>query len=179
MAAQIELEVRMKTLEHRQLAHYASRGTPNIFFGNQSREYNEDPCMCVNSSFVLKRRDLAIQHVKSVLFNVSDIVNIDALSNVPKICFVSFSTPDGMRDFIHHQKSNAHFGRDKMWAPPNKSPHDRKSRTILGIIKRGICEHLKRSSNSMIIDGPSKSINAVEGGGRKKVASVMANYNIK
>ena len=47
------------------------------------------------------------------------------------------------------------------------------------MIKRGICEHLKRSSNSMIIDGPSKSINAVEGGGRKKVASVMANYNIK
>ena len=66
-----------------------------------------------------------------------------------------------------------------MWPSPSKSPQDRKYRTILGIIKRGICEHLKRSSDSIIIDGPSKSIYAVEGGDLKKVASVMANYNIK
>ena len=66
-----------------------------------------------------------------------------------------------------------------MWASPSKSPRDRKYRTILGTIERGICEHLKRSSDSIIIDGPSKSIYAVEGGDLKKVASVMANCNIK
>ena len=114
--------------------------------------------MCVVGGFGLKHRDLAIQHVKTVLSTVAGIVKIDAPGNVPKICFVSFSTPDGMRNFIHHLKSNPNFARDMMWATPSKSLQDRKYRTILGSIKRGICEHLKRSSGSLIIDGPSRSI---------------------
>ena len=135
--------------------------------------------MCVVGGFGLKHRDLAIQHVKIVLSSVAGIIKIDAPGNVPKICFVSFSTPDGMRHFIHHQKSNPNFGRDMMWASPSKSQQDRKYRTILGTIKRGICEHLKRSSDSIIIGGPRKRIYAVEGGDLKKVAGVIANYNIK
>ena len=66
-----------------------------------------------------------------------------------------------------------------MWASASKLPQDTKPRSILGMIKRGICEHLKRSSDSMIIDGPSKSIYAIEGGDLKKIASVIANYKIK
>ena len=165
----------MKELEHRQQVHY---GPQTNVPGNVNREYKEDPCMCVVGGFGLKHRDLAIQHVKTVLSNIAGIVKIDAPGNVPKICFVSFSTPDGMRNLIHHQKSNIDFERDMMWSFLNKSPQDRKYRTILGSIKRGICEHLKRSSDFIIIDGPSKSICAVEGGDLKKVVSVIANYNI-
>ena len=103
-----------------------------------------------------KHRDIAIQHVKTVLFSVAGIVNVYSLGNVPKICFVSFSAPGGMRDFIYHQKYKPNFGRGKMWASPSKSTQDKKYRTILGTIKRSLCEDLKRSSD-YIIDGPSKA----------------------
>ena len=133
----------MQALEHRQQVHYESRGLQTNVPGNHNREYKEDPCICVVGGFGLKQRDLAIQHVKTVLSSVAGIVK-NAPSYLPKICFVPFSTLDGMRDFIYRQKSNPNFGRDMMWASPSKSLQEKKYRTICGIIKRGMCEHLRK-----------------------------------
>ena len=87
----------MQALEHRQQVHYESRGLQTNVPGNHNREYKDDPCMCVVGGFGSKQRDLAIQHVEIVLSNIADIVKIDVPGNVPKICSISFSIPDGMR----------------------------------------------------------------------------------
>ena len=103
--------------------------------------------------------------MRSALHGVNGITKIEAPGNIPKICFVSFSSPDGMRDFVHQQKSNSQFGQGKMWASPSSTPAERKARSILSRIKRGICEHFYRSSESVIIDGPNKSVYSIEHNG--------------
>ena len=65
-----------------------------------------------------------------------------------------------------------------MWASPSSTPAERKVRSILRNIKRGICEHLHRSSESVIIDGPSKSVYSIENkGALMKVASLKVASN--
>ena len=50
---------------------------------------------------------------------------------------------------------------------------------ILGKIKKGVCEFLGRSGESIIIDRPSKTVYAVESGGQlKSVATVQANFHV-
>ena len=67
-----------------------------------------------------------------------------------------------MRDFFHQQKSNPQFGQGKMCSFPSSTPAERELRSILSKIKRGICEHLHRSDESVIIDGSSKSVYSIE-----------------
>ena len=130
--------------------------------------------MCVISGYGVLAREQAIEVVRSALHGVTGITKVEAPGNIPKICFVLFSSPDGMRDFVHQQKSNSKFGQGKMWASPSLTPAERKVRSILSKIKRGICEHLHRSSESVIIDGPSKSVYSIENNGvLMKVARVV------
>ena len=102
--------------------------------------------------------------MKTALADVEGIESIDAPGNVPKICFVNFSSSKLMRDFVHTQKSLPEFGPKKMWASPSSSPHDRKIRAVLNEIKRGICEHFNRSSESILINAPSKYVYSMEAG---------------
>ena len=100
--------------------------------------------------------------MKIVLADVEGVESIDAPGNVPRVCFVNFLSSKLMRDFVHNQKSSPEFRPKNMWASPNSSPHGRKTRAILNKIMRGICEHFKRSSESILIS--SKTIYSIEGG---------------
>ena len=83
-----------------------------------------------------------------------------------------------MRDFVHHQNSNPQFDQGKMRASPSSIPAERKGQSILSKIKRGIYEHLHRPSESVIIDGPSKSVHSIgNNGALMKVASLKVASN--
>ena len=56
--------------------------------------------MCVIGGYGVLARDQAIQAVRSALHGVNGITKIEAAAKIPKICFVSFSSPDGMRGFV-------------------------------------------------------------------------------
>ena len=65
-----------------------------------------------------------------------------------------------------------------MWASPSSTPAERKVRSILSKIKRGIGGHFLRSSESVIIDGLSKSVYSIENNSAlMKVASLKVASN--
>ena len=55
--------------------------------------------MCMIGGYGVLACDQAIQAVRSVLHGVNGISKIEAVGSL-----------DGMRDFVHHQTSNSHFG---------------------------------------------------------------------
>ena len=126
---------------------------------------------------VLTRLD-AIDAVKAALADVEGIESIEAPGNVPNIALMKFSSAKLIRDFVHVQKSHAGFGLKKMWASPDQSPHERKFRLILNKIKRGICEHLQRSSESIVIDGPNRSVYSIEANRLLKVTEVSRTHQV-
>ena len=105
LETQKSLQERMAPLEHAN-----SFSKPPNSSGFQGRECRKDACMCVIGGYDVLARDQAIQVVRSALHGVNGITKVEAPGNIPKICFVSFSSPDGMRDVVHQQKSNSQFG---------------------------------------------------------------------
>ena len=80
---------------------------------------------------------------------------------------------------MNKQKKHPAFVSHQLWASPSRAPEVRKMNTILGKIKKGICEHIGRSGESVIIDRPSNSVYSIESGGQlKTVASVEANFAV-
>ena len=129
----------------------------------------QDPCLCVVGGFGTLLRSAVVAKVEAALHGVAGVSSVEAPGNVPKICFVTFNSPERMRDFASKQKQNQNFGANKLWAAPSKRPAERKMQAILGKIKKGLCEFLGRSGESIIIiDRPSKTIYAVESGGQLK-----------
>ena len=98
---------------------------------------------------------------------------------MPNICFVTFITPELMRTFVNKQKHHPAFVSHQLWASPSRAPEVRKMHAILGKIKKGICENIGRSGESVVFDRPSNSVYSVESGGQLKiVATVEANFTV-